>query len=312
MKQMDKTKRICLILTLGSLFILFFISGPDYHSSRSFKYLWNLGHILFYALLPLLIFRTSKALTSYPKQVFYILILTLVLGTFIEILQTGLDGRIPDIGDILRNIIGALVGLVFFLPSRKKFPKQWLFVLQLLVILLVSLQVVPIVNAFWDEKQAQKQFPLLSGFETPFEIYRWTGGATFAVQSEFKKSGNAAMKVVMNTDAYSGVALKYFPGNWEGYRFFQFSVFNPDIDELKITCRIHDRRHTQGQQKYKDRFNRSFSILQGWHTITIPLNQVKQAPENREMDMQRIQGMGIFVVRLPHPRTIYIDDIGLK
>ncbi len=120
------------------------------------------------------------------------------------------------------------------------------------------------------------------------------------------------MKVVMNTDAYSGVALKYFPGNWEGYRFFQFSVFNPDNDELKIICRIHDRRHTQGQQKYKDRFNRSFSILQGWHTITIPLNQVKQAPENREMDMQRIQGVGIFVVRLPHPRTIYIDDVRLK
>lgn len=58
--------------------------------------------------------------------------------------------------------------------------------------------------------------------------------------------------------------------------------------------------------------NRSFSILQGWKTITIPLDQVKTAPEDRQMDMRQIQGVGIFAVRLPRPRTLYIDDIKLR
>ena len=40
----------------------------------------------------------------------------------------------------------------------------------------------------------------------------------------------------------------------------------------------------------------SRSFLQGWHTVTIPLEQVELAPENRQMDMQRIQGVGIFAV----------------
>ena len=309
---MNSFKRIGIILILGLLFTLFFISGPDYYVSRSFKNLWNLGHILFFSLLPLLIFSTSKISMSYPKQFLFIMVLSLLLGTLIEILQTGLDGRIPDMGDILRNIIGALVGLFFLLPSRKNLPPKRLVAIQLLVILLVLLQIAPVVSAFWDEMLANRQFPLLSGFETSFEIDRWTGGAPFEVGKEVKKSGVAAMKVMLNTDTYSGVALKYFPGDWEGYRIIQFSVFNPDSDELKLTCRIHDWQHTQGSQVYTDRFNRSFSISQGWHTITMPLEQVKEAPQNRRMDMQRIQGMGIFATRLPFPRTIYIDDVRIR
>ena len=219
--MMNAIKRNCLILLLGSLFLLFFISGPDYYSPRSLKEFWNLGHILFYSLLPLLVFNTIKPPASYQRQVFNILILTLLLGLLVEILQTGIDARIPDLGDIFRNIVGALVGLLFFLPSRKNLSKRLLVVTQALVILLVLLQMVPVVKAFWDENIARRQFPLLSGFETPFEIDRWSGGAVFEVSHENKKNGDAAMKVMLNTDTYSGVALTYFPGNWEGYRFFQ-------------------------------------------------------------------------------------------
>ena len=58
--------------------------------------------------------------------------------------------------------------------------------------------------------------------------------------------------------------------------------------------------------------NRSFSILQGWQSISIPLDQVKTAPENRQMDLRQIQGVGIFAVRLPRPRTLYIDNVKLR
>ena len=310
-ERMMTTKRIVLILILGSLFALFFIGGPDFHASRSLKSFWNLGHILFFSLLPLLLLNTSKTSKSYPQQVLYIVVLTIVIGTLVEVLQTGLDNRIPDMGDIFRNIIGSLVGLVFFLPSRKNIPKKRLLIIQTLVVLLVMLQLMPILKAFWDENMAERQFPLLSGFETPFEIDRWTGGAKIEIEKDAKNNGDFALKVMLNTETYSGVGLKYFPGNWEGYRFFQFSVFNPQETELKLTCRIHDWQHTQGRQVYADRFNQSYSILQGWNTITIPLEQVKAAPENRQMDMQRIQGVGIFTIRLPQSRIIYIDDVRL-
>ncbi len=271
-----------------------------------------MGHIIFFALLTLFIVSTINLPSSFQHQVIIILAITLILGILIEMLQIGMVARIPDMGDVIRNIIGALVGLFFLLPSRKSFSNLRRHVVQLLVCFLVLMQLVPAVRAYIDERQAKQQFPLLSGFEISSEIDRWTGGAAAEVSRRVKKIGSASLQVMMNTDTYSGVALKYFPGDWEGYRFFQFSVFNPDNDELKITCRIHDRQHTQGQQKYADRFNRSFSILKGWQTITIPLHHVKTAPENRQMDMQQIQGVGIFAVRLPRARTIYIDDVRLK
>jgi len=304
-------RRISLILILGLLFALFFIGGPDYHSSRSLKSFWNLGHILFFSLLPLLIYSISKPSKSYQQQVVLFIVLTIVLGVLIEVLQTGLDNRIPDMGDIFRNIIGALVGLAFFLPSRKNIQKKRLFFIQASVIFLVLLQLVPIFKNFYDEKLAYKQFPLLSGFETAFEIDRWTGGAVFEIEKKIKKDGGSALKVMLNTETYSGVGLKYFPGDWEGFRFFRFSVYNPQSSDLELTCRIHDWQHTQGRQAYADRFNRSYSISQGWNTIVILLEHVKMAPENRHMDMQRIQSVGIFAVRLPHPRIVYIDDVRL-
>jgi VanZ family protein len=305
-------KRIFLILALLLLFILFFISGPGYDSARSLKHLWNMGHILFYALLALFIESTNKLSSNFQIQLIIILVITLILGVLIEMLQIGMVARTPDMGDVIRNIIGALVGLFFLLPSRKTLSNSRRHVVQLLVCILVLMQLVPAVRAYKDERSANRQFPLLSGFEISSEINRWTGGAPFEISHRVKKTGSASLQVMMNTDTYSGLALKYFPGDWRGYRFFQFSIFNPDNDEMKITCRIHDRQHTQGQQEYADRFNRSFSILKGWQTIIIPLDHVKRAPENRQMDMKQIQSVGIFSVRLPRPRTIYIDDVRLN
>ncbi len=36
-------------------FVLFFVGGPDYYSQRSYKYFWDLGHILFFFILSYLI-----------------------------------------------------------------------------------------------------------------------------------------------------------------------------------------------------------------------------------------------------------------
>ena len=165
--------------------------------------------------------------------------------------------------------------------------------------------------ALWDESLARRQFPILSDFETKLEIERWTGGAVFEITNEIKKGGDASLRVAMDTSLYSCVFLKYFPGNWQEYSYFQFAAFNPQNTILILTCRIHDWRHTQGRQQYSDRFNHSFTIKKGWHLIRISLEKVKSAPMDREMDMQRIQGIGIFATKLPKSRIIYLDDVKL-
>ena len=310
---MKRTRRLAIVYAVfGILTILFFIGGPDYHSSRSFKAFWNLGHIFYYALLCVALFVFArKRQRSVRFQITVILVVTLLLGVAVELLQAAGFNRTPDIGDLFRNFIGAAVGIAFFLPGRKAFPRGVLRLIQAVSFVLVASQIYPVAAALTDEYRARGQFPILGGFESPYELQRWAGSADRAIDSRIVFAGKNSMRVSLGTALYSGVNLEYFPGDWTGFSQFQCNIFNPDENPLSITCRIHDIVHIQGVQRYEDRYNHSFQLAKGWNTISIDLEDVKRAPANRSMDMGHIRCVGIFTTRLPRPRVIYIDDVRL-
>jgi hypothetical protein len=294
------------------LFLLFFIDWPGYYSPRHLKALWNLGHIVFFALLPYTVFSRFKwHWESFGRQCLLTMAMCIVLGSIIEMGQYGLKLDV-DLGDVFRDLIGGWVGLFFLFPSRKRVQKKSMRVLQIITVCLVGLQIYPVFVAFTDEFIARKQFPVLSGFETPWEIQRWTGGAAFAVDDKIHHGGKHSLRVLLKTDMYSGVSLFYFPENWEGAKSFQFSICNPSEEILSITCRIHDQEHNQGSKLYTDRFNRKFSLTKGWNTIVIDMQDIRNAPEGREMDIRRIRGVGVFATMLKQCRVVYLDDVGLQ
>lgn len=304
-------KRLIFLLIFLILFLLFFIGGPDYLSSRSFKSFWNLGHILFFLLFPLLILSYKRFSKNYLKQCIFIITITIILGAIIELLQSSFQ-RFPDANDLFRDIIGAMAYLFFLSPPRKTISKRILLMVQSCTVVLIGLQIFPVIIALTDEHIACRQFPELSGFETPFEIQRWSGNSDFIIDKKIKKTGKASMRVFLNTDKYSGVTLRYFPKNWEGFSYFQFAIFNPSSEDISITCRINDKKHIEQDQRYEDRFNRSFSIPKGWNTITVSLKDIKHAPKNRLMNMHEICKVGLFSSSLPYQRIINIDDVKLS
>lgn len=303
-----KINLLRLIVIVGS--VLLFAGGPDFYSPRSFKNFWDLGHILFFSILSYLILLSWSQNGRMPLvlQAICILSIALFLGTLIEIAQAG-SRRSPDVLDIFRNIIGCLITLSFFAPSTNTIPKFFLRVLQATTLLLVTAALFPAFKSITDEIVALRQFPVLSDFETPFETNRWSGGTKLFIDHTIYFHGKSSMKVALDTSRYSGVTLKYFPGNWVDYKTLQLGIFNPDSNHINITCRIHDKRHTEGVQKYIDRFNRTYSLQKGWNLIKIPLKQVKNAPEGRDMDLDQIRAVGIFSTSLLKPAVIYIDSV---
>jgi len=257
---------------------LFFIGGPDHNASRSAKHAWNLGHILYFALLPFAYFAYRKDLNRRSKRM-----ICLPMGL-------------------------ALVAISFLLPVSKKIPIP----LKIIVAVLVLTQLVPICIALFDEHLARRSFPILSDFQSPLQIDRWEGKATRQIQALGRSANDRTMRVQLSTDTFSGVQLRYFHGNWQSYSHFQFRIYNPDDEAITITCRIHDERHLQGSQYINDRFSKPFPIAHGWNTVTIDLKEIQNAPSNRQMDLHRIHGIGFFATQLPYPRTIFIDDIKLK
>ncbi len=303
---------ILFILLLG--FPFFFFGGPGYYSSRSFGAAWNLGHVLFFALATwllgcfLLERNHEKSFFSLFLQVFFGI---LVAGSCIELLQMGVDGRVPDPRDIMRNQLGCLVAFAFFPPVRVPFAGPWKKLVQGVVLGLLLLAVWPLARAMIDERLAQKQFPVLSDFETPFEQYRWKDASQLRQVSSPVRHGTYALRVQLSTATYSGIRLFYFPHDWRGYRWLRFSVFNPGSREVALHCRIEDTRHRKGGQRFEDRFHRRFLLQSGWNDLTISLEEVRRAPDGRTMDMQRIEGFGIFVIRQPQPLVLYVDNVYL-
>ena len=302
------TFRIYLLFFICILSILFFIGGPDYYSSRSYKELWNLGHIVYFAALPLIIYSFSPIEKYKPVvQIAILLILTVGLGVLIELFQYGFN-RSPDLTDIYRNTLGWLVAVVFIIPTKKSIRCTGFLAVKAMVLLLVAAQLIPVGLALIDERQARCAFPVLSDFQTVFQLNRWRGSAERTIVKIPETRKNSAMQVTFSTAKYSGVSLKYFPGKWDGYNNLELRAFNPSAKSFRITCRIHDARHNQ---QYKDRFNHSFEVHSGWNLITINLDNVRQAPDKREMDLDQIRSIGIFTVQLPESREMIIDDLRL-
>lgn len=83
--------------------------------------LQNLLHIPVFGLLPFLwlkSFTKHSILTS--TKVIITLIITILFGCLEEFHQTFVSGRYGSLTDMLLNIVGIFMGIVFFYRSRKK------------------------------------------------------------------------------------------------------------------------------------------------------------------------------------------------
>ena len=295
--------------------ILLFTGRPDSLFLRSIHYAWDLGHILFFLIFAYYadIILETFSKTSYIKRCLLILGISLFFGIMVEFIQSLMADRNADIYDIFRNIVGTLFGLLFLAPSRKRMKSSWILIFKTLILLLIFFSVIPLAQAIIDEIIIRRQFPILSDFEAPFETKRWIeiGNSKISIDNNIYKNGKTSLKIVFNTKKYSGISLKYFFYDWRNYDALEFSLFNPAPEPLKITCRVHDSLHKKNNQKYADRFNQRLWIKKGWNDIRIPISHILNAPKNRKMDLSTIRGFNIFVVRLPEPRIIYLDNIRL-
>jgi hypothetical protein len=78
-----------------------------------------------------------------------------------------------------------------------------------------------------------------------------------------------------------------------------------------MTCRIHDETHLGNGFKYTDRFNKRVFLKPGWNTVVIDLLEVERAPQNRMMDLSRIENVALFATDSPASRDIYLDWVYL-
>lgn len=290
----------------------FFVGGPGYHSSRSFQAVWDLGHIFIFTLLTLVILsHWNRPKSDFVRRFFFyfIFLLIFLIGIGVELCQTMVNGRNPDIPDLLRNQLGCIFGYYLFFIKRSSFSRAKTHLLHLLMGCLLSLACVPLFIGLGDELLARSQFPVLADFESMFEKNRWVDPRQLRISGDKARSGDKSLLVRLSTATYSGTSLFYFPNNWQGYNWLHFSVFNPNTATMTLHCRIHDKQHNK---KFQDRYHHQFVLQPGWNDLDISLSDVENAPKTRKMNMTAIEQVGFFFINLPRPQYIYLDHVFLS
>lgn len=311
MMKMDRKRagRGFLLAVALLCFLLLFVGGPGSHPSRTFYYGWGLGHLFSFALWGSLFLSWRKSGSAWRLSV-EVMLLALLLGGATELLQAGL-GREASWQDLGTDLLGAALSAVFAPGLKSQLHSKWVLGLRFLVLVPVVWIVIPFVKVAVDDLVARQQFPLLSGFETPFEVGRWGGPCRRQLDSAQVYSGNAALRVDLDTRRYAGIALKYFPADWSGYRWLRLHIYNPNSGPFPFYFRIHDQAHSASGNRYSDRFNTSFEVAPGWTRLEVDLEQVAAAPKGRRLDLTKVAGMNLFVAKLDEPFSFYLDEIEL-
>lgn len=305
--MLQSTHRWITILLISAS-CLFFWGGPDFDSNRIVTEFWNLGHLLFFALLAWLLDHYWLLKDhSRPFRIAATLIILATLGLATELIQAGMADRYFSYTDLFKDFSGGIIVLCWKMSREVESCFNYF---KMIAVVFLFLNIFPLINITLDEYRLHKDFPLLAGFEYSSEFGRWNGVAKISMDSQIYSEGSHSAKIELGTEQYSGVFLDQFPRDWSKRNSLVFSVYNPGAT-LQLNFRVHDNLHTGELQEFTNRFNGRSVLKHGWNDISIPMADILHGPEERTMNLDKIKCFGIFVVKQDTKRTIYLDNVRL-
>lgn len=279
----------------------FFVGGPDWLATPVFRSVWNLGHVIFFAVLGILLQRLTRERGLHLWLGASLAVL--LASVAIEYIQKHL-GRDASWQDVANNLVGLWLGLVW------AYPKRYPLGLLLLCTALVLPGLAGVVIALAVEVKQAWQFPQLAGFESSLERRRASGRVWRS--SEQASQGNYSLAMHFYPKGYSTIDLEVYRGDWSGYKALAMDIYIPGTEPLRLTLRVNDRQHNRNGNAYSDRFNQSLLLVPGWNLLRFSLEDIAKAPKGRRMDLAQITHVTLFSKDLPEGRRAYWDNVRLE
>lgn len=285
-----------------AMFPLFLIDDSNFLTSRLGGAIKNTSHFIIFGALTTLLLKRVPGNSLF--RIGTVLFIVFSAGLAIEILQKFVR-RDPEVSDVVADVIGALIVICW---TQKASWLVWGGRIIFSGVLFVHLSFIAYL-ASWQILIAY-QLPLIATFEHYQELSRWHGRNELS--GAYVSEGKRSLKSKFTTRRYSRISLTEMPHDWVGFKYLKFDLYNPDATELELTLRIQDERHRRLRSSFNDRYTRRLSIKPGWNAFSINLEEVKNAPEGREMDMSKVDEIALFSMSLPERRTIYTDNWRLE
>ncbi len=289
--------------------------------------IYNFGHVPLFGVVAILLLWVSRALFKssvgpgirhYGIALFGVLVLALVT----ELLQSLDVARQSSASDIVHDLIGATCGLVLFLTWDTQLSGSWVqwrqfprrVLLHGCVVLVLCFTLGPVAEwalTYWDRAN---RFPTLMDFSSDWEMkfVKETDSELNVVmppEGWQKSKDDLVGRVTFQTKKYPGIHLQEPYPDWRGYTHLTFDVYSELSHPQSIALRIDDLYYTN---RYDDGFNRRVEILPGLNHINITIEDIRQAPVNRETDLSAMRKLLFFAVNPPEKFTLYFDDVRLE
>ena len=245
-----------------------------------------------------------------------------LLGVVSEGLQLLSSSRYGEWSDLLLDVLGSVCALGLYatydrnltgsLAGWRQAPRKYMVHAGVGLLVVVALSpVLTWAYAYWDRAA---RFPSLCQFSSAWEMMfvRGTNSELQIVPPPigWKKSRvDTVGHVVFHPKKYPGIRVDEPYPDWRGFEEFSLEVYSELSGPQELSIRIDDAHHNQ---EHADRFNRGVIIKPGLNHIQIPLEEIRQAPVGREMDLAAIKTLILFAVNPPEEFSLYIDNLRLE
>jgi VanZ family protein len=226
-------------------------------------------------------------------------------GFLSEVIQKPLH-RDASWEDVFADAVGALCAVALHAAFTRRLQLRRPVRIAALIVGLacITIYVAPILNMSRAYIYRNAQFPVLASFQSDTELF-WIVG--YGVRREIR---DRALDVVFQASEFPGVSFHEPVRDWRRFKTLAIDVENPATEALKLTVRVHDIGHGR---YYTDRFNRSFTLAAGERRmLRIPLEDVRQAPRNRLMNMAQISDVTVFRSRTEGSRQMRLHGMRLE
>ena len=309
---------LALSIALGltaALLLTVQLPGDDYFT----RALQNAGHAALFALLtivalPIVSGHPLFELPLKSPSVLLFVFACLGLGIIVEVAQSFI-GRQPSWQDVLLNMAGVGIGLAALTGLQQRLgPGRRLGATAVGTLLLAASFTEP---ALWWYRQLQRdrQFPVIADFESPWvnRFSRAAYGARVdmvpAPATWSENRSHTARLVLPDGGLWPGLTITEVHPDWRRYQTLSFDIFSEQPQPFYLFLRIDDKHHNH---RHEDRFNRRLHIAPGVNHYTISLEEVRQAPRGRHMDMANMHTMIWFMYRPASERVIFFDNVRLQ
>ena len=140
-----------------------------------------------------------------------------------------------------------------------------------------------------------RAFPVLADSALRWSRRGWTLNAvriSSAISAGLRVDAEAESKAGP-PGIYPGLFRAPACADWRGAEALRAELFWPAPEPVVFAIRVDDQ---PGNPAYAERFQREFSVTQGWNSVRIPAAELEQTSGGRPLRLESIRQWGVFLV----------------